>query len=85
MSGGPYGPGGVLSDFGGGGEGGVPKVYSRRDPLKGPRTSEMDPKWSTQLPLIGLSPFPGPLTRLGASRELRSQIEAISGADFDLP
>ena len=32
MSGGPYGPGGVLSDFGGGGEGGVPKVYSRRDP-----------------------------------------------------
>ena len=32
MSGGPYGPGGVLSDFGGGGGGGVPKVYSRRDP-----------------------------------------------------
>ena len=31
MSGGPYGPGGVLSDFWGG-EGGVPKVYSRRDP-----------------------------------------------------
>ena len=54
-------------------------------PPKGPRTPEMDPKWSTQLPLIGLSPFPGPLTRLGASRELRSQIEAISGADFDLP
>ena len=33
MSGGPYGPGGVLSDFGGG-RGGVPKVYSRRDPKK---------------------------------------------------
>ena len=33
MSGGPYGPGGVLSDFGGGGgRGVVPKVYSRRDP-----------------------------------------------------
>ena len=38
MSGGPYGPGGVLSDFFffffflGGGGGGVPKVYSRRDP-----------------------------------------------------
>ena len=34
MSGGPYGPGGVLSDLGGGrgGGGGVPKVYSRRDP-----------------------------------------------------
>ena len=32
VSGGPYGPGGVLSDFEGGG-GGVPKVYSRRDPI----------------------------------------------------
>ena len=34
MSGGPYGPGGVLSDFLGGGGGGVPKVYSRRDPTE---------------------------------------------------
>ena len=31
MSGGPYGPGGVLSDFFFFG-GGVPKVYSRREP-----------------------------------------------------
>ena len=32
MSGGPYGPRGVLSDFEGG-EGGVPKVYNRTDPI----------------------------------------------------
>ena len=33
MSGGPYGPGGVLSDFGGGGEGGgAPKGYNRKIP-----------------------------------------------------
>ena len=31
VSGGPYGPRGVLSDFEGGG-GGVPKVYNRTDP-----------------------------------------------------
>ena len=31
VSGGPYGPGGVLSIFEGG-EGGVPKVFSRKDP-----------------------------------------------------
>ena len=31
MSGGPYGPGGVLSDFEGGV--GVPKVYNRTDPV----------------------------------------------------
>ena len=33
MSGGPYGPRGVLSDFEGGGEGGFPKVYNRTDPI----------------------------------------------------
>ena len=33
----------------------------------------MDPKWSPQLPLIDLSPFPGSWTHLGASRGLRSQ------------
>ena len=31
-TGGPYRPGGVLSDFEGEGEGGVPKVYNRTDP-----------------------------------------------------
>ena len=36
-------------------------------PLNGSRTPETDPKWFLQLPLIDLSPFPGPLTRLGAS------------------
>ena len=63
----------------------MPQKWYRSPPEAPKRIKEMDPKWSTQLPLIGLSPFPGPLTRLGASRELRSQIEAISGADFDLP
>ena len=42
-------------------------------PLNGSRTPEMDPKWSPQLPLIDLSPFPGSWTHLGASRGLRSQ------------
>ena len=37
MSGGPYGPEGVLSDFEGGGGGGVPKVYNRTDPKSGLR------------------------------------------------
>ena len=39
----------------------------------------------THLPLIVLSPSSGPLTRLGTSRELQGQIEAISGALFDPP
>ena len=34
VSGGPYGPGGVLSDFEGGGGGGVLKGYNRTDPCK---------------------------------------------------
>ena len=34
VSGGPYGPRGVLSDF----EGGVPKVYNRTDPKFNDRT-----------------------------------------------
>ena len=48
-------------------------------------THEMNPNWFPQLPLIDLSPFPRSLTRLGVSRELRSKMDAISGADFDLP
>ena len=34
---------------------------------------KMYPKWCPQLPLTGLSPFPGSLTQLGTSRGLRSQ------------
>ena len=42
-------------------------------PLDVSRTPEIPPKWSLQLPLIDLSPFPGSLTHLGASRRLRGQ------------
>ena len=35
--------------------------------------NEIPPKWSLQLPLIDLSPFPGSWTHLGASRGLKSQ------------
>ena len=35
--------------------------------------AQIVPKWSPQLPLIDLSPFPGSFTLLGASRVLRSQ------------
>ena len=42
-------------------------------PLNVSRTPEIPPKWSLQLPLIDLSPFPGSLTHLGASRRLRGQ------------
>ena len=48
--------------------------------------------WSPQLPLIDLSPFPGLLTHLGASKGLRGQkfrigfiSKAHSGPYFDLP
>ena len=43
MSVGPYGPGGVLVNFEGGGRGGVPKVFSRKDPghLVVPNTEEL--------------------------------------------
>ena len=47
--------------------------WALKRPLNGSRTPEMDPKWSPQLPLIDLSPFPGSWTHLGASRGLRSQ------------
>ena len=32
--------------------------HKNQRPLNGPMTPEMDPKWSPQLPLIDLSPFP---------------------------
>ena len=50
MSGGPYGPGGVLSDFEGGEGGGGPKGYNRRDPKTGNR-NDNDRK-TTKVPII---------------------------------
>ena len=60
-------------------------LCSPRETLNGSRTPEMDPKWPHQLPLIDLSPFPGPLAHLGASRELRSQILTVSRQILTIP
>ena len=66
----------ILTRFTGGCHGRSKSVHEMAsEPSKGPRMDQGPPKWtpngwSLQLPLIDLSPFPGPLTLLGGSGEL---------------
>ena len=67
----------------------LPEIYiwlwSLLEAPKWAKIPEMEPELSPPLLLIDLSPFPGPLTHLGAPGGFWIQAKSNSQAYFDLP